>query len=182
MLKRKEYVYETNNYRIINPDKDLEKKIKEEIIKHQKESGEVDFDNDEFNFYLFKTLVDYINVDFDFNKYSLIEFNDILNDASQEIETIAFYIGCLVSDIIINDLRQKQLEIKMANIELLKNTTLDSLTSFKSDLRHLEQNKKRIEDEKRINEIRRQRGLDANIEVKRLNLIQKFLYKHNLIK
>jgi hypothetical protein len=174
MLKRKEYIYETNDYKIINPNKELADKINNQLtMKYQNKDGIIDFDNEEFNFYLFKLLIEYINKEFDFKKYSYEEFNDVLSNPSQEIETIAYYIGSIVSDIIINDLRKKQLEIKMANIELLQNIAVNSLESFKLDIIQAENNSKT-----KIGE----QELDKNIQVKKLNKLQQFLYKHDLIK
>lgn len=182
MLKKEDYIYETNNYKIINPNKKIEEKIRTQMINYQKEDGQIDFDNEEFNFYLFKELIEFVNEEFNFKQYSISEFNNILNSPSQDIETIAFYIGNIISDIIISDLRRQQLEIKMANIELLQSTTINSLNSFKSDIRQAEQNSKRIADEKRINKIRHEKGFDTEMQVETLSKFKKFLYNHNLIK
>lgn len=116
MLKIKEFVYECEDFKIKNPDKKTRIKINDELQKYG--NMEAEFDNPKLLLYLFRELVVSDNVDFQFDKYSLGNFTDLLEDerVPKEFNEIVFHIGDIVNDIVMDTLRAQLMQIK--NLEM----------------------------------------------------------------
>ena len=88
MLKKEKYIYECEEFKIINPDRELTQEIVQEMGKFVKEDGEIDIENDDFKLYLLQTLVDTENEDYLFLGMTLDDIKDIEENPSFEYETI----------------------------------------------------------------------------------------------
>ena len=103
MLKSSKYIYENDLYKIKNPTNIMIREIQEELSKYSTDSLEdIDFDNPKLNLWLLQYLVESDNVDYQFNKYGLGSFVELMNSEyyNPELETIFYHIGKLISDII----------------------------------------------------------------------------------
>lgn len=117
MLRVKEFIYECEDYKIKNPDKETRDKISNEIEKYG--GVEADIDNPKFILYLFEMLVVSENIDYQFDKYSLSNFAELLEDerAPREFSEMIFYISGIVSNIILDTMRAKLMQLKNLEIE-----------------------------------------------------------------
>lgn len=112
MLKIKEFVYECEDYKIKNPEKETRIRINNELQKCG--NMESEFDNPKLLLYLFRELVVSDNIDFQFDKYSLGNFTDLLEDerVPKEFKEIVFHIGNIVNDIVMDTLRTQLMQLK----------------------------------------------------------------------
>lgn len=175
MIKRKEYVYECENYKIINPSEDLMQEIYKKMTQEFMIGSEVDYDDIKFNHYLFKTLVLSDNIDFQFDKYSLSSFEYVLNNPTDELEEIAYHIGDLLSDIQLKFLRAYRLEAKRAMVQLLQAQVLQDVNILNDETKEIKKIKSDYEHKKRV-------GQTEELSVKKLNKFQIFLYNRGWIK
>lgn len=145
MLKRKKYIVENEIYKIKNPTKLEEKTIHQEIVNITNKSGKdnIDYDSLELNKYLFEELVESENEDYQFIKYSDDDFLEVMANPPQEFEEIAYHIGTILSDIIMNHLRANLLQIKSSQIGLLQAEAITTLDSFNAEIKELEKTKKK---------------------------------------
>lgn len=175
MLKRKKYVYECEDYKIINPSQDKISEIIETITKEYVNNNQIDYDNSKLNHYLFKELVMSDKIDYQFDKYSLSSFEYLMDNPTKEFKDIAYYLGDLLSDIMIEFYRIQSLEIKRAIMQLSQASVVQDLNILNDETRELKKVKKEYEKKKKI-------VPKEDIEVKRLNKLQIFLYNHGWIK
>lgn len=174
MLKNKEYMYEADDYKIINPNEGLQQEILNELNKYMDDKGSVDIENEELLLYLLKLLVESENDDYQFYQYDKENLKELENNPSQEFKTILYFIGNIVSDVIINTYRAKILEVKQTHIELLQQQAVKRVDEFNADLQMATRNDKRIKDEKRVSEMKQ--DIEPLKEIK-VNPIKKLLYK-----
>lgn len=161
MLKIKEFVCECEDFKIKNPDKETKIKINNELQKYG--NMEAEFDNPKLLLYLFRELVISDNVDFQFDKYSLGNFTDLLEDerTPKEFNEIVFHIGDIVNDIVMDTLRAQLMQIK--NLEM---TT--SQAKILNEINKIGKEKDKIENE----------GIEVNVE--KIGFIDKILIKLGL--
>lgn len=160
MLKNEEFMYEGENYKVINPRKGLREEIVEKIEQFTDEEGNLNIDDANFKLYLLQLLVVSEDEDYNFLTKSLEDVEEIEKDPSFEYEQILYFIGSILSDLIIMTYRAKILELKQAHIQVLQNQTSEMIENITGDLNLMVRTDKRINDEKRINEIRAEQGFD----------------------
>lgn len=160
MLKNEEFMYEGENYKVINPNKGLKEEINEKIEAFTDEEGNLNVDDASFKLYLLQVLVLSEDEDYNFLIKSIEDIEEIEKDPSFEYEQILYFVGSIISDLIILTYRAKILELKQAHIQLLQNQTSEMIENITSDLNLMVRTDKRINDEKRVNEIRAKQGFD----------------------
>ena len=174
MLKNEQYIYETNDYKIINPSEGLQDEILNELNEYMDDKGNVDIENKTLLLYLLQSLIESDNGDYQFYQYDKESFQELEDNPPQEYKTIVYFLGSIMSDIIINTYRTKILEVKQTHIELLQQQTVKMVDEFNADLQMSVRNDKRIKDEKRVSEIRK--DIEPLKEIK-INPMKKILYK-----
>lgn len=150
MLKKQDYIYESDLYKIVNPNQILINEIYKKLEEHTDENGEIDINNVEVILYLLQELIDSENVDYQFDTYSIDDIISISENPPSEYKNIIYYIGNIVSDIIIEKMQTAILEVKKSHIELLKSELITRTNQFKEDIAFVERNNKRIKDERRV--------------------------------
>ena len=174
MLKNKEYIYEADEYKIINPSEGLQQEILNELNKYIDKEGNLDLENQELLFYLLKLLIESENEYYQFIQYSKDDLKELEENPPQEYKTILYFLGNVISDIIINTYRAKILEVKQTHIELLQQQAIKRVDEFNADLQMSTRNDKRINDEKRVAEMRK--DIQPLEEIK-VNPIKRLMYK-----
>lgn len=164
MLKRKEYRYECEDYKIINPNTELSAEIYNELKKYSNKDGETDYENPKLNLFLFQKLVKSDNIDFQFDKYSLGNFKELLEEPTEEINNITYEVADILSDIILNTLKAYKLQLKNMGINVLQADIINETNKIGQD----------IADKKE--EIS---GNDVEIELERVGFIKKLFMKFN---
>lgn len=184
MLKKLDYIYEGEDFKIINPNKNLQVELMEKMQEYTNEEGNLDIDDGNFKLYLLQTLVESENDEYQFISLTKEDIEDIEKNPSLEYEGILYFIGSVISDIIITTYRTKIIEIKQAHIQLLQSQLINMIDGLNGDMNMVVQTDKRIKDEKRVSELRKEKGLDkleqkANsvLEVKKENKIKKLFSK-----
>ena len=160
MLKKEKYIYECEEFKIINPDRELTQEIVQEMGKFVKEDGEIDIENDDFKLYLLQTLVDTENADYLFLGMTLDDIKEIEENPSFEYETILFFLGNIISDIIIGDYRRNILELRQTQIELLQSESLKVMEELAEDVSMLTKKEEKVKQERNVTKIRDERNLD----------------------
>ena len=160
MKKKEKYIYECEEFKIINPDRELTQEIVQEMGKFVKEDGEIDIENDDFKLYLLQTLVDTENEDYLFLGMTLDDIKDIEENPSFEYETILFFLGNIISDIIIGDYRRNILELRQTQIELLQSESLKVMEELAEDVSMLTKKEEKVKQERNVTKIRDERNLD----------------------
>lgn len=160
MLKREKYIYENEEFKIINPDKGLREEITKEMSKYVSEDGEINIENDNFKLYLLQTLVDTENKEYQFVGMTQKDIDDIEENPSFEYETILFFIGNILSDIIIETYRKNILELRQTQIELLQNESLKVMEELAKDVSMLTKKEEKVRQERNVTQIRNERNLD----------------------
>lgn len=138
MLKIKEFIYECEDYKIKNPDKETKANIYNEL---QKYGGiDADFDNPKLVLYLFRTLVVSDNIDFQFDKYSLSNFTELLEDerTPREFNEIMFYVGNIISDVILDTMRAYSMQIKNLRLETNQAQMLNEINKIENEKDEIE--------------------------------------------
>lgn len=160
MLKPKgKYYYKEERFGIINPSEEL----KEEIIKYlsafENGDGEIDFDNMAVTRYLFETLIESDDVDFKFKEYSDVEFEAVYLDPPEIFNEVAYIIGGLVTDILVENLRKASMNIKKIRLEVAQLDSIEEVNKLYEQYtaldkaNKLEKNKEKVA-EKRDNAIK----------------------------
>ncbi len=174
MLKKINYLYEADEYKIINPSQGMEQEILEQLNKYTDDKGNVDIENIELLLYLLKLLVESENEDYQFYKYTKENIKELEENPPEEYKTILYFLGNIISNVVINTYRAKILEVKQAHIELLQQEAEKRVNEFNSDLQTSAKNDKRISDERRISDMRK--DIEQLQEIK-VNPIKKLLFK-----
>lgn len=174
MLKNKEYVYEADEYKIINPSEGLQQEILNELNKYIDKEGNLDLENQELLFYLLKLLIESNEEDYQFIQYSKDDLKELEANPPQEYKTILYFLGNIISDIIINTYRAKILEVKETHIKLLQQDTVKRVDEFNADLQMSARTDKRIKDEKRVAKARE--DIEPLEQIK-INPIKRLMYK-----
>lgn len=145
MLKRIEYLYEDENLKIKNPNKEERKEIQDEV---NKSNEDILNGGNELMYYLFKKLIIPINKDYDFSLYTIEEFNQIIENKHEykNMETIANTIGILLSDIIISYLQGSIISIRKQTMQIL---TLESTVELENLQRIQRQYEKKVKKNER---------------------------------
>lgn len=164
MLKRKEYRYECEDYKIINPNTELSAEIYNELKKYSNKDGETDYENPKLNLFLFQKLVKSDNIDFQFDKYSLGNFKELLEEPTEEINNIAYEVADILSDIILNTLKAYKLQLKNMGINVFHADLINETNKIGQDIAD---KKEEINDN------------DVEIEVERVGFIKKLFMKFN---
>lgn len=162
MLKRKEYRYECEDYKIINPNAELSKEISDELKKYSNKDGETDYDNPKLNLFLFTKLVKSDNIDFQFDKYSLGSFKELLEEPAEEINNIAYEVADILSDIILNTLKAYKLQLKNMNINVLQAEIINETNKIGQDI---------VEKKEEVE------GENIEIEVEKVGLIKRLFMR-----
>ena len=160
MLKKEKYIYECEEFKIINPDRELTQEIVQEMGKFVKEDGEIDIENDDFKLYLLQTLVDTENEDYLFLGMTLDDIKEIEENPSFEYETILFFLGNIISDIIIGDYRRNIMELRQSQIQLLQSESLKVLEELAEDVNMLTKKEQRVKAEREVTKKREAMTLD----------------------
>ena len=160
MLKKEKYIYECEKFKIINPDRELTQEIVQEMGKFVKEDGEIDIENADFKLYLLQTLVDTENEDYLFLGMTLDDIKEIEENPSFEYETILFFLGNIISDIIIGDYRRNILELRQTQVELLQSESLKVMEELAEDVSMLTKKEEKAKQERNVTKIRDERNLD----------------------
>ena len=163
MLKNEQYIYECDNYKIVNPNEGLQNEILDELKKYTDDKDVVDIENSELLLYLLKRLIESENEDYQFYQYNKESFQELEDNPPQEYKTIVYFLGSIMSDIIIEAYRIKILEIKKAHISLLQQQTVQEVVKLEASLRVIT-NEDRIIKEESANKLK-------------INPIKKILYK-----
>lgn len=144
MLKRIEYLYEDENLKIKNPNKEEREEIQGKV---NKSNEDILNGGNELMYYLFKKLIIPINKDYDFSLYTMEEFNQIIENQHEykNMETIANTIGMVLSDIVINYLQGSIISIRKQTMKIL---TLESAV----ELENLQRIKRQYEKKAKKNE------------------------------
>ena len=170
MLKPDKYIYEGDLYKIKNPTNLMIRKIQDELSKYSNdELDDIDFDNPKLNLWLLQYLVESDNVDYQFDKYGLGSFTELMNSEyyNPELETIFYHIGKLISDIIIKILRDNLLLLKEQEMKALQLETLEELDKVDDKIKLLKEEKKKR---------RRELELENHpkVEIKKLSKFQEW--------
>ena len=184
MLKKEKYIYECEEFKIINPDRELTQEIVQEMGKFVKEDGEIDIENDDFKLYLLQTLVDTENEDYLFLGMTLDDIKEIEENPSFEYETILFFLGNIISDIIIGDYRRNIMELRQSQIQLLQSESLKVLEELAEDVNMLTKKEQRVKAEREVTKKREAMTLDEvekRVEQDVENL-DKYLEQEELLK
>ena len=128
--------------------------------KFVKEDGEIDIENDDFKLYLLQTLVDTENEDYLFLGMTLDDIKEIEENPSFEYETILFFLGNIISDIIIGDYRRNILELRQTQVELLQSESLKVMEELAEDVSMLTKKEEKVKQERNVTKIRDERNLD----------------------
>ena len=178
MLKPDKYIYEGDLYKIKNPTNLMIRKIQEELSKYSNdELDDIDFDNPKLNLWLLQYLVESDNVDYQFDKYGLGSFTELMNSEyyNPELETIFYHIGKLISDITIKMLRDNLLLLKEHEMKALQLETLEELDKVNDKIKLLKEEK-----------ANRRRELELknhpNVEIKKLSKFQEWKINRELKK
>lgn len=159
MLKNKEFIYECNEFKIIYPDKLLRNEIIEKIKTFVDDEGNLNIDNEELKMYLLITLVVSDDEDYQFISMNLDDIKDIEENPSFEYETILFYLGNVISDLVISIYRQEIMKVRQTEIELLQSESLQAVEDLVKDVNLLAKIDKRVDNERNVTNIRHERGL-----------------------
>lgn len=159
MLKNKEFIYECNEFKIIYPDKLLRNEIIEKIKTFIDDEGNLNVDNEELKMYLLITLVVSEDEDYQFISMNLDDIREIEENPSFEYETILFYLGNVISDLVISIYRQEIMKIRQTEIELLQSESLQAVEDLVKDINLLAKIDKRVDNERNVTNIRHERGL-----------------------
>lgn len=163
MLKRNEYVFESTDFKIINPSKELKEEINNEIVKlmNKNKSANPDevYGNPKLNKYLLEKLVISDNVDYQFAKYSLSNFKKLLEEDIDELEEIMFHAGRILSNIILSKLRENLLNLKVSEMRVLQAEAINELNNLNETISEIEREKRIKEDKKRIDNILKEKDI-----------------------
>lgn len=159
MLKNKEFIYECNEFKIICPDRLLREEMIVEIKKFINDEGELNIDDEKLKLYLLTTLVISDNEDYQFISMSIEDIRTIEENPSFDYETIIYYIGNVMSDIIVSMYRQEIMKVRQTQIELLQSESLQAVEDLVKDVNLLAKIDKRVSNERNVTTIRHERGL-----------------------
>lgn len=157
MIERKEYLFENEFVKIINPTMELQRIIAE-TIKELKAQ-----DKDEVNgiYYVLKKLVIAKDSRYDFSKYTLNQFKEMMEEVElyEGLQQITNAVALATQDIILVDLQMTAMAIKDAKmkalLEVIQNDTNDIMKLNTS----IEQSKKEKREVKRISELLKEKNL-----------------------
>lgn len=178
MLKKEKYVYECDEFKIINPNKELKQEIIQEMNNLEKKDGKINIEKEDFKLYLLQTLIDTDNEDYLFTGMTLDDIKDIEENPSFEYETILFFLGNIISDIVIEVYRKNILELRQTQIELLQNESLKVMEELEEDISMLAKKEEKVKQERNVTKRREERKLDkmkqkAEDEVSKIELLEK---------
>ena len=144
MLKKIEYLYEDENLKIKNPNKEEREEIQDKV---NKSNEDVLNGSNELMYYLFKKLIIPTNEDYNFSLYTMEEFNQIIENPYEykNMEAISNTIGMLLQDIITNYLQGSIISIREQTLKIL---TLESAV----ELENLQRIKRQYEKKAKKNE------------------------------
>jgi hypothetical protein len=183
MLERKEFIYETNKYKIKIPTKSEMKNIYDEIVKLT-EDGDVAIDNDVVLFYLFKEVVIPIDENYNFNKYSIAQFIKVISDnitQYDEMNEMQFYVSKILSQIMTESYREMLLQIEEAKMKIEKSKCEQAVIELQETMVKTETDKNKEKEEERVEKILNERNFEKQ-ELPKLNFIEKYKMKRKLLK
>lgn len=165
MLKRSEYVFESTEFKIINPTSEMREDINNEVVKimNKNQSANPDevYGNPKLNKYLLEKLVISDNIDYQFSKYSLSKFKTLLESDIDELEEIMFHVGNILSRVIITKLRENLLNLKISEMRILQAEAINELNNLNETMVEIEQAKNKKEDKKRIDKLLKDKGIEV---------------------
>lgn len=165
MLKRSEYVFESTEFKIINPTSEMREDINNEVVKimNKNQSANPDevYGNPKLNKYLLEKLVVSDNIDYQFSKYSLSKFKTLLESDIDELEEIMFHVGNILSRVIITKLRENLLNLKISEMRILQAEAINELNNLNETMVEIEQAKNKKEDKKRIDKLLKDKGIEV---------------------
>lgn len=183
MLERKEFIYETDKYKIKIPTKSEMKKIYDEIVKLTRE-GNIAIDNDVVLLYLFKEIVIPIDENYDFSKYSITQFTEVISDnitQYEEMNEIQFYVSKILSQIMTESYREMLLQIEEAKAKVEKSKCEQAVVDLQEAMIKTEKDKNKEKEEERVESILKERNFEKQ-ELPKLNFIEKYKMKRKLLK
>lgn len=186
----KDFYYDGGEYKIIEPNNKVKEEILKRIINYSKDKKENKVDmNSYFEFLLWmcKELVKSDNKKYDFNKYDINYFTELLEGNTPIIlEEIINVLIDLSTKIQTNFMMQQKLKIRQQYIEFLSSQIDVELDYIQKEIVKDAKFEKKVKDLKRINKLNKEGLNDKRKEVERLDkLIQgknnkkKFFNKKN---
>lgn len=184
MFKRQKYIYECNEFRILNPDKGLREEIRGQMGIYLNDDGDLDLEDANFKLFLLQTLVESDDENYQFLGMTTEDIEEIEKDPSFEYETILYFIGNIMSDMLISEYRANIMELRQSQIQLLQNESLKVLEELAEDVNMLTKKEQRAKAEREVIEKREVMNLD---EVKKraeqdVENLDKYLEQEELLK
>lgn len=158
MLKRKEFVYRSENVEILNPTKSHINEIRKRI-EEAKESD--NYDDVILTKILMEELIIAINPEYDFNNYSLSEIEELLDEEYytqyEEMPNIIYNLSIVLSEIIISEYKEALIEVKKIEAELCQSELGECVDEILKKVKAVEGEKRKLDEEKRIEGILKNR-------------------------
>ena len=186
----KDFYYDGGIYKILEPNNKVKEEILKRIINYSKDKKENKIDMKsyfEFLLWMCKELVKSDNKKYDFNKYDINYFTELLESNTPIIlEEIINVLIDLSTKIQTNFMMQQKLKIRQQYIEFLSSQIDGELDYIQKEIVKDVKFEKKVKDLKRINKLNKEGLNDKRKEVERLdNLVQgknnkkKFFNKKN---
>lgn len=183
MLERKEFLYETNEYKIKVPTKSEMKKIYDNISALT-EKNNILIDDSEVLFFLFKEIVVPIDDKYDFNKYTLKEFIEITSDnitQYEEMNEIQFYVSKILSNIMTDSYREMLLQIEEARVEIEQSKCNQAVIELQDTMIKTENEENKLKEEDRISTVLKERDFKEQT-LPKLGIVEKYRMRRKLLK
>lgn len=151
MIKRKEFVYKSENVEILNPTKSHINEIRKRIEEAKKSDS---YDDVILTKILMEELVIAINPEYDFSNYSLNDIEELLDEENytqyEEMPEIIYNLSIILSEIIISEYREALIEVKKIEAELCQSELGECVDEILKKVKVVENEKKKLDEEKRI--------------------------------
>ena len=173
----KDFYYDGGIYKIIEPNNKIKEEILKRIINYSKDKKENKIDMKsyfEFLLWMCKELVKSDKEKYDFSKYDINYFTELLEgDTPIILEEIINIIIDLSTKIQSNFMMQQKLKIRQQYIEFLSSQIDGELDYIQKEIIKDTKFEKKVKDLKRINKLNKEGLNDKRKEVERLdNLVQ----------
>lgn len=154
-LERKEYLLETNEYKVKNPTQleyeEVAQKINEIATKSKKQKNlEEVFETPKFLKYMFEKFVISDNIDYQFEKYSLSKFTTLFDDYIEDIQEIELELILAVTRYMHITLKKTLADVEQSINNLTQAEILEKTVKLGEELQRVTKEKnERIENNKR---------------------------------
>lgn len=170
-MERNKFYYDGNEYKILEPNKELKEEILVKLINLSKEKKNKNSFDAELTLWLLQKLVVSDNEQYNFNNCNLDEFISLLVDSSIDLEFIINMIYDISSKIQMNFMLQQKLNLRNEYIKTLILQINEEVENIQKEFFKDVKFEKQVEDIKRINDLNRNGLNDKRKEVERLNKI-----------